>query len=530
MQAAGLPEGHNTLHPAVAFLAVGALAAFPPEHGMAEHSFPEVVGGLHALLEQESEQRVHLRIEMADKLPRFAVGVDIQRNQPVEPGIKCMPLRFGRRRLGHFAQAAQFVPGPGSASGQFRLLPFGQPHGPADQVGQATLPSMHPVLVQPIAVADQDALPTSHQGFKGDPGAMGVDHEEGDHRTGHNPEPVELTAVFPGGFVDMIDGHAAGLVPDRLVVGQDGPGGPIDNLLDRPEADRAAQHRGAERLDSLSAVAVNPADLRHQGAEAGAEAGLPCRRYVALARFAAGGARALIEDAVDDRHHDLGQLDMLVGVIGSQRRKRVASAGTRAGMDRLGPGRRHELLAVALVAFASTRLALVGLGRVFLVRRVGRRRLVGIGRVPVKPDPELIDFGLQFLDPLVLPDDMGQQFADNQAQGRGRQLFQFGIAELPVQGGVFRFSHEVPPGNAWSADRATPPSPARCVDCNGHIYRDRWSRPPAPSWRPGNRCPGSGPFRQKSPTGRWAHGRRQTSRAPGGGYSEPGPWRPGGGC
>ena len=65
---AGLPEGYNTFYPSVAFIAVDPLAAFPPEHGIAKHAYPEVVGRVNALLEQESEQRAHFRLEMADKL------------------------------------------------------------------------------------------------------------------------------------------------------------------------------------------------------------------------------------------------------------------------------------------------------------------------------------------------------------------------------------------------------------------------------------------------------------------------------
>lgn len=113
----------------------------------------------------------------------------------------------------------------------------------------------------------------------------------------------------------MFDVHDPGLIPDSFVVGQDGFGSPIDNLLDRPEADGDAQHRGAKSLDSLAAVAVDATDLSHQGAEPGAEAGFKCFGGVALAGFTAGGALSLIEDEMDDRHHDLGQLDVLVGVI-----------------------------------------------------------------------------------------------------------------------------------------------------------------------------------------------------------------------
>ena len=53
----------------------------------------------------------------------------------------------------------------------------------------------------------------------------------------------------------MIDHHGARLVPDSIMMRQNGLGGPVDTILDRPEADTEAQHRGAEGLDGLSAVA-----------------------------------------------------------------------------------------------------------------------------------------------------------------------------------------------------------------------------------------------------------------------------------
>ena len=39
--------------------------------------------------------------------------------------------------------------------------------------------------------------------------------------------------------------------------------------------------------------------------------------YISLAGFAAVGARAPVEDEMDDRHHDYGQLDVLMGMIGT---------------------------------------------------------------------------------------------------------------------------------------------------------------------------------------------------------------------
>ena len=88
---------------------------------------------------------------------------------------------------------------------------------------------MHPVLVQSITVTDQNTFPATDQGFKGILGAMSVDHEIGDHRTGHYPEPVEFAIVFPWGFVNMV--HLGGMcfLADRLIMRLDSVGGPVKN-------------------------------------------------------------------------------------------------------------------------------------------------------------------------------------------------------------------------------------------------------------------------------------------------------------
>jgi hypothetical protein len=79
------------------------LAAFPPKNGKANHPFGEVIRGVHTRLDQEGKERVHLIFDVADKLPRFTVGVPIQRDKAAEPGIKCSPLGYGRWVFGHFA-------------------------------------------------------------------------------------------------------------------------------------------------------------------------------------------------------------------------------------------------------------------------------------------------------------------------------------------------------------------------------------------------------------------------------------------
>ena len=48
-----------------------------------------------------------------------------------------------------------------------------------------------PFAIEPVAVADQDPGPIVDQGLEGRFGAVGVDHEKGHHRVGHDPEPLQ---------------------------------------------------------------------------------------------------------------------------------------------------------------------------------------------------------------------------------------------------------------------------------------------------------------------------------------------------
>src|SRR5207237_8726731 len=81
-----------------------------------------------------------------------------------------------------------------------------QPPGTADEVSQARLPRLDPVLVHPVAVTDQDAGPVVDEGGKGFFGATRMDHIEGHPLTGHHPEPREGVETVPGGFINIVDG------------------------------------------------------------------------------------------------------------------------------------------------------------------------------------------------------------------------------------------------------------------------------------------------------------------------------------
>src|SRR4029450_10322931 len=92
--------------------------------------------------------------------------------------------------FGHMAESLQLGKRPSSTGSQLRVLAFRQAPGRADEMRQTRLPHLHPVLVHPVAVTDQDPLPVVDEGSEGFFGATRMDHIEGDPSTRHHPEPL----------------------------------------------------------------------------------------------------------------------------------------------------------------------------------------------------------------------------------------------------------------------------------------------------------------------------------------------------
>jgi hypothetical protein len=68
LKPAGLSDGKNSFHPAVALFTGGTLGALSPQHAEAQDSFCVVVGRSHALFLQKESQAGKLSFQMAGKL------------------------------------------------------------------------------------------------------------------------------------------------------------------------------------------------------------------------------------------------------------------------------------------------------------------------------------------------------------------------------------------------------------------------------------------------------------------------------
>jgi len=179
----------------------------------------------------------------------------VEFDQLAQAGIKGTPRTFVRRRVGHGHQEFEFLAGPGSAPGDAGILMPGKALCLADQMGKAGLVQVDPFPVGPVIVTDQDALPGVDELLEGLLGPPGMDHEETGRSVAHDPEPVQLApGLIPGCLIHMIDRSLVNALPDGLIVWQYGPGGPVDDLLHRPDGDVQAENLAAEALDRFPAV------------------------------------------------------------------------------------------------------------------------------------------------------------------------------------------------------------------------------------------------------------------------------------
>ena len=70
-----MSKGQNSFNPTIAFIALGSVAAFAPQHAKAQRTFRPVVGGLHTVFFQKNPKRIHLPRHPAGQLADIIIGV-----------------------------------------------------------------------------------------------------------------------------------------------------------------------------------------------------------------------------------------------------------------------------------------------------------------------------------------------------------------------------------------------------------------------------------------------------------------------
>ena len=64
---------------------------------------------------------------------------------------------------------------------------------------------MNPMLIDSVAIADQETLPLLNQGEKGVFGSVGVKEIERDGLGAQGPEPIQGVLAIPWGLIDIAD-------------------------------------------------------------------------------------------------------------------------------------------------------------------------------------------------------------------------------------------------------------------------------------------------------------------------------------
>ena len=218
--------------------------------------------------------------------------------------------------------------------GQLGIAALGQPTRPADQMRQAGLPAMEPVMVHAIPVTHQNPCPALNQRFKRDLAPAHLDREQRHRRVGHHPQPDQDPVLIPCGLIDVIDRCAPGLPSNRLVMGCDRFRDSIHHALNRAPADGHPQDRCTKLLHRAAAAPLTPRQLPDEGRQPGPIPIAVLGRQLGFKEAATSGTMPLVQYDMRHGHLDLGQLDHLVRIVGGRRGNLLLPTGTGVRRDR----------------------------------------------------------------------------------------------------------------------------------------------------------------------------------------------------
>src|SRR5262249_34237545 len=133
--------------------------ALAPEHPKTQGPLGPVVGSVDAVLDEKDPERVHLPQQATREPARVVLPGMILLNQFREPGVPAPPSPPRGWGCGHMTRPLQRGQRPGATGREVWLGTCRQPSCRADEVGQAGLPRLDPMLVHAIPITDQDASP-----------------------------------------------------------------------------------------------------------------------------------------------------------------------------------------------------------------------------------------------------------------------------------------------------------------------------------------------------------------------------------
>ena len=332
-KSAGLAQGEDSFRKTSTVLADGAKAGFSPQYGEAQEAFGVIVRRSNPGFLEKQPQMIHFVDEAAGQFAGVVWPVAVLGHEANETRIEHVPFADRGRCFGHVAQPLQFLMGPGATLGDLLVFSFRESFGVADQMGQAGLTQSHPFRVNAITVADQNALPILNQCLESLLRPMLVNHEVRSQAIAHDPQPLQHSFAIPSGFIHVIDGRISDNRADGLVMGFDGAGDSVEDLLNGSLADMQAQHREEKVLSGASGVGLGAGHDGNNGGESRAVARSMLRKNECLEPFAAVAAPTSVQDEMCHFQPDFRQFNDLMDVVRLHVRQAVAAAAAFPGID-----------------------------------------------------------------------------------------------------------------------------------------------------------------------------------------------------
>jgi hypothetical protein len=349
---------------------------------------------------QKDPKRGHFPHQAPSQAPGLIGALLVAIAEATQAGIPCLPLSTRWWLVGHVAQALQCPQGRLAAGGEVGVASWRPATGSADEMGQTGLALVDPVLIDAVALTDQDALPLVDQGQKGVWGAMGINALGGHGIGAHDPEPLSGVLAVPGRFINVAHGRLVGQSRTSLMVGHDGLRDALDDFLHRAQADREVDHRVTDVLYQSPRGAMHAGEFSAQGTEARPITGLMVAWPLRFELPATALAVARLEDEMVHVHLDGWHLDDLMGVVGRQGNQVAMATGTGAGFNEMDLGGTQEGWPSATMAFLPAASAAGGFALAFglVAGCIRRRGLAGGLRGLGQPFLQGLDVVLKLLD------------------------------------------------------------------------------------------------------------------------------------
>ena len=156
-------ERQEAFDPASAVVTVGSLGALTPHNSNAPRAFRPVLGGFHAVCQQQDPQRIPRAAQGADQRSRLVLALLVAMEEVAQPGRPCPPLPPGRRGRGQVTQTLARRHCPLAAGGALWVGAQGAATRPPEERRQTGVALGDPGVIDARALTDHNADPVGNE-------------------------------------------------------------------------------------------------------------------------------------------------------------------------------------------------------------------------------------------------------------------------------------------------------------------------------------------------------------------------------